>query len=184
MSILERQRLRLRPVTMADAPTVAAYCSNWDVAQWMAPMPWPYTLADAEDFLSRVTACCYRGFTRALCVDGEIIGLMSLDPANPDWGANEGARELGYWIGQPHWGKGYATEAAAAMVSYGFEEMGIEGMVSGALAENARSLNVLTKCGFERTGAAMLNSVPHGKKMPAVRVDLSLSRWHTLQVLG
>lgn len=184
MCVLETDRLRLRPLTMEDAPAIAGHCANWNVAQWLARVPWPYALEDGEGFISRVTACCYRGFVRALALDGAFIGIMSLDPANPDWSAEDGARELGYWIGEPYWGKGYATEAADAMVRYGFEEMGVEAMVSGALADNARSLNVLTKCGFERTGEVLLNSVPHGKKMPAVRVDLSLSRWHTLQQVG
>jgi len=76
---------------------------------------------------------------------GELVGDCSLhfDEGFGEW-------ELSYGFRRDRWGRGYATEAARAVVRYGFEELGIEKIVADVLPGKVQSMRVLEKCGFER----------------------------------
>jgi RimJ/RimL family protein N-acetyltransferase len=79
---------------------------------------------------------------------GAVIGEAGLYPMNgvgPDI-------ELGYALGTPWWGRGYATEAARAILHAAFENLGVERVVAVAKRENTGSLHVLDKLGFRMEG--------------------------------
>ncbi len=69
--------------------------------------------------------------------------------------------DLGYRFIKNSWGKGYATEAAAASVRYGFEKLGIKRIVGRALSRNLPSIRVLEKCGMTYTGEEMVEGLLH-----------------------
>jgi RimJ/RimL family protein N-acetyltransferase len=80
--------------------------------------------------------------------DGNLIGAV---------GFIEGERaqaEMGYWIGKPWWGNGFATEAARAMMDYCFRDCGIRRITCGHFADNAASARVIAKLGFRRVGTS------------------------------
>lgn len=80
--------------------------------------------------------------------NGELIGFCGLDHL---WGGEE--IEIGYWLAPDYWGKGLATEAAQAVLRYGFGRLGLLRIVAVAHPENQASIRVLEKLGmaFEKT---------------------------------
>ncbi|MGB5303829.1 MAG: GNAT family N-acetyltransferase, partial [Gemmatimonadota bacterium] len=71
--------------------------------------------------------------------------------------------ELGYWIGLPFWGRGYATEAVVAMVEYGFKELGLNRIFAHHLARNPASGRVLEKAGFVHEGLHRAHVLKNGR---------------------
>ena len=71
--------------------------------------------------------------------------------------------ELGYWIGVPYWGRGYATEAAGAMVGYGFNELGLNRIHARHLARNPASGRVLEKAGLTHEGFHRAHILKNGR---------------------
>jgi len=80
---------------------------------------------------------------------GELIGICGFSPEN------NGDAELGYWIGKPYWGQGFATEAASAVMAYGYSKSGVRRFVCKHLAGNPASARVIKKLGFRYVGSAM-----------------------------
>ena len=77
-------------------------------------------------------------------VDNSLIGCVSLRVSKSD---NEA--ELGYWVGHPFWGQGFATEAAQAVVDFGFEELNLRRIFAAAMTKNPTSSNVMSKIGMK-----------------------------------
>jgi RimJ/RimL family protein N-acetyltransferase len=144
---IRTERLVLATPTMAHAPAIAALANNRNVHQWMARLPFPYTLEDAAYFVETIAPsdaeCCF-----AISREGELIGIVGLTFAGDE------TPELGYWLGEPHWGFGYATEAARAVVEAA-RAAGAIALRSRALADNSGSRNVLRKAGFTETHQAL-----------------------------
>jgi ribosomal-protein-alanine N-acetyltransferase len=113
-------------------------------------MPHPYTEAAGRVWIETVKADHATGrarrFAIALRASDRLIGGMGLDGSTGD-GSTEPA--LGYWLGQPHWGLGYAREAVAAMIKYGFQILCLETIRAYTDPSNTRSQRVFVHCGFE-----------------------------------
>ena len=147
-------RLVLRPFVPGDAPDVRRLAGDPDVASTTATIPHPYPNGMAEAWIASHRARLVAGtdvvyaVTRPREDAGPIligaIGLI-LDP--PDRGA-----EMGYWIGKPFWGRGYATEAARGIIDYGFGMLGLTRIHAHHMVRNPASGRVLEKAGmtFER----------------------------------
>jgi len=142
-------RLRLRCMEEKDLDAAAAMLSDWEVAQWLARPPYPYTRRDGEAFIASLRAEHAAGrrlvFAVAEAASDELVGAIGVEPAAP------GEGELGYWLGRPYWGRGYASEAAAALVRLAWDEP-LRGLTAITDPENARSQRVLTKLGFRPLG--------------------------------
>ena len=136
--VLETARLRLRAPRREDAKALAALANEFRVAVNTARLPHPYRVHEAEEFIaaanSREGEACF-----VVTRDGRLIGACSVDP-------REEGPELGYWFGVSFWGRGYATEAARALVDYAFGDLGCETLHSGARVSNPASRRVLEKC--------------------------------------
>ncbi|MDP2125059.1 MAG: GNAT family N-acetyltransferase [Parvibaculum sp.] len=145
---LRTERLLLRPLRDDDAARLAALANNWNVARMLARMPFPYTLDMAHDWIARQTAMRQEGEEFGYAVtDGDgFVGGCGVQ-AHAD-----GTHEIGYWIGEPFWNRGYATEAARPVLADAVARFGAETIVSGHFAENHASGRVLTKLGFRYTG--------------------------------
>ncbi|NGP16552.1 GNAT family N-acetyltransferase [Devosia aurantiaca] len=160
-------RLVLTTPTMAHAPAIAALANNENVHRWLARLPFPYGVEDArmfvEEFASSDAECCF-----AILRDGEFVGVvgLSLVPGEPP--------ELGYWLGEPFWGLGYATEAAQAVVEAA-RANGATAVRSRALADNRGSRNVLRKAGFRETHEG-IESKGNCTGKPTVYLHQDLSR--------
>ena len=146
--VIDTPRLRLRPTRRKDAARIAELANDPGVAKMTSRMPYPYGLADAEAFLARVSENdADREATFAIDHPGQgLIGMLGFHP-NAD-----GRAELGYWLGRPYWGQGYATEAASAALDWARGDWRRRLVVAGHFADNDPSGQVLCKAGFLYTG--------------------------------
>lgn len=146
--ILETERLVLRSPTASDAAAIVAGVGDFEVARNLARVPHPYTQNDAEAFLARagVTTDLVLGIT--LKSGAAYIGGCGAHACG------DGAYEIGYWLARPYWGFGYASEAARAVVSYVFDELGATYLTAGWFDDNPNSGRVLQKLGFMPAGVS------------------------------
>lgn len=159
---LQTERLLLRPLAAGDEAALVADLNDWDVARWLAVVPFPYLPADFQAFLPRAEP----GETWAIEDDLGFVGVIS----------TEGA--LGYWLARRAWGRGYATEAARAVLAAHFADPGVGSVESGYFEGNARSANVLTKLGFRITGYKHRRTVARpDEDTLSCRMELTRDRW-------
>lgn len=163
---LRTARLVLVTPTLAHAPAIATLANNANVHKWMARLPFPYGLSDAEFFVNQIVPsaeeCCF-----AIVQDGTLIGVIGLHLADGQ------VPELGYWLGEPYWGQGFATEAAQALVAAA-RAAGATALRSRALRDNTASRGVLKKAGFVETQDGLEPLGPN-KGKPAVFLYLEFS---------
>lgn len=163
---LVTKRLLLRRPQDSDVDAIVGIVGDWEIARRLARVPHPYGQADARFFLDHVVpvewvwAITLIGFT-------DLIGAVGLTPEE-----GTGTAELGYWLSPDCWGRGIMSEAAGALVSYGFEALKLPFIESGYFEENAASGRVLEKLGFTRTGRTMRPCLSVGVDMPSVKMRL------------
>ncbi|HWF78816.1 MAG TPA: GNAT family N-acetyltransferase [Caulobacteraceae bacterium] len=141
-------RLDLRPPQPSDAWRLTALANDFDVVRMTGSMPWPYTLADAEAWVAhaqRADPSHAALFVIDLPGEGP-IGVIGLDPDG------EMTVEVGYWLGQPYWGRGYATEALRGLLAWARDGWGRRWITARHFADNPASGVVLIKAGFLYTG--------------------------------
>lgn len=148
---LRASRLALRGFRMADAPVVVALAGDTEVARNTLNIPHPYERGDAEawiashpDQLERRQAVTY---AVTVARDEQLVGAVGLIIDTDHERA-----ELGYWIGRPYWGNGYATEAARALVNWGFETLQLHRIHASHFPRNPASGRVLEKLGMRAEG--------------------------------
>lgn len=110
-----------------------------------------------------------RSFAVALKETDRLIGGVGLDGSSGD-GSEELA--LGYWLGQPYWGNGYAREAAEAVIDYGFQTLGLDTIRAYTDPSNAASQKILLDCGLKKVGdIELLTPTRHGeRRAPLFRI--------------
>ena len=147
---LETPRLRLRPLAPADAPAIRRLAGDLEVARWTARIPHPFPEGAAEGFIAAVSAELGSGGEFALAIsargDPALLGCCGLDRRA------DGSFELGYWLGRPSWGRGYATEAVSALAHHAFRTTGTPYLRAGIFPDNLASARVLQKAGFAESG--------------------------------
>lgn len=144
---LRTARLTLRPFSMSDAPAVQVLCGAYEVALNTLLIPHPYPEGAAEQWISKHQADFDENRIVHFAIDdGQLAGAMGLVMKD------EGIAEIGYWVGVPFWGRGYATEAAEAVVRYGFEERGLRRIFAWHFGRNPSSGRVLQKIGMQYEG--------------------------------
>ena len=172
-------RLVLRSLRPEDAQPLAIMIGNWNVIRWLSRPPFPYTLADAEAFIiDTITARLPAGCTRAAITrDEDLIGIVSIEP-------REASPELGYWLGESHWGNGYMSEAAAALVARYFAATTPDILHSGHFVGNHGSACILARLGFEVVEQGQVFSRPQAKSVADTRMTLTRTRFRTLHPEG
>lgn len=166
MSELRTSRLLLRPARSGDAPAFALGMGQYDVARWLAPVPWPFTLAMATDWLRGAPDNRPERAMFIIDLPGRgLIGCVVLTD------------ELGFWIAQPHWGRGYATEAASAVIDWHFAGSNSAAIASSAHHANKPSLRVKAKLGFSETGRDRRFSQALGHNVEHVLTRLRREDW-------
>ncbi len=176
---LATERLILRPVQKSDAEAITTLINNWDVARMLARVPFPYTLEDARSFLEKAdrfpqeNGACVFAVTQK--TDQVFKGVIGLDPHDT------GVFELGYWLGEPYWGQGFASEAARAIVDFAFEVLNIDRLNASHADDNPASGNVLKKVGFEPYGKEPKESVARSELVDSTMVTLPRHKWQSLQ---
>jgi RimJ/RimL family protein N-acetyltransferase len=144
---IDTERLLLRSPMPSDARPLAQLLGNWEVARWLVRVPYPYRVEHATAWIERSAEERAAGtgwpFVVQLRESGTLIGSIDVS-VEPD--GVSGA--LGYWLGQPYWGRGYATEGARAIIEFAFNVAGLVRIVAQALPDNRRSIEVLEKAGL------------------------------------
>jgi len=172
--VLETERLVLRAPRLEDAKAVVALASDRRVAENTARIPHPYRMSDALEWITSVTAEEGKQ-TFLITLAGAPIGACGIDLREAS------TPELGYWIGAPHWGQGYATEAARAVIDHAFTDLGHEALQAGARVSNPASRRVLEKCGFQWTGVGLYRIRAMNSSVPCDRFRLDRGIWTSLK---
>ena len=175
--VLETKRLALRAPQLEDAKTVAMLANDRRIAENTARIPHPYRESDAENFIAGVNKPYGDALFLITLHDGTILGACGLM-------LQEETPELGYWLGVPYWGKGYATEALHALVDYAFTDLGHTALQAGARVTNPASRRVLEKCGFQWTGVGLYRIRAINSSAPIDRFRLERRVWSALKGWG
>jgi [ribosomal protein S5]-alanine N-acetyltransferase len=145
------ERLVLRPFRIEDASRVQELAGAREIYATTEKVPHPYEDGMAEEWIASLDAKFESREQVALAVtlaeSGSLVGSVSLRVALPHRRAS-----LGYWIGVPYWGRGYATETAIAMIRYGFEGLELHRITAQHMLGNPASGRVMLKAGMQREG--------------------------------
>ena len=174
--VLATERLVLRAPRRSDVKVIAALVNDRRIAANTARIPHPYGVDDAEQFIASINKregeACF-----VITLDGVPIGVCSVD-------LREDGPELGYWLGVPYWGRGFATEAARALIDHAFGDLEHDTLISGARVNNPASRRVLEKCGFQWTGVRLSRIRAINSAAPIDRFRLDRGLWASLKSWG
>ena len=176
---LHTERLTLRPFADADAGGLFELHSNAFVLRYWDSPPWTEP-ARAERFVSMCRQMADDGTGARLAMDrasdGAFIGWCSLTRWNPDYRS----ASLGYCLGDAAWGHGYATEAARAVLQWGFDTLDLNRVQADTDTRNVASARVLDKVGFVREGTLREDCVVNGEVSDSWVFGLLRREWQAL----
>jgi RimJ/RimL family protein N-acetyltransferase len=176
LPVLATARLKLRAPRRSDIKAIATLINDRRIAANTARIPHPYAIEDAEQFIAAVNKregeACF-----VITLDGAPIGMCSVEP-------REDGPEIGYWLGVPYWGRGFATEAVRALIDYAFGDLEHDTLISGARVNNPASRRVLEKCGFQWTGVRLSRIRAINSAAPVDRFRLDRGLWASLKSWG
>ena len=149
---LETERLVIRPFCDTDANAVQSLLQSREIAANTASIEHPYPEGAAALWIATHAGCWARGESAVFAMVekhqlGQVRGAIGLEIHARDENA-----ELGYWVGEPWWGRGYATEAAEAVLQFGFSVLGLRKIYAHHHAKNPASGRVMQKVGMEQEG--------------------------------
>jgi RimJ/RimL family protein N-acetyltransferase len=176
VAVLHTERLTLRAFSDADVKAIARFANDRRVAENTFRIPHPYRVEDAENFLAAANRQPGEATLVIALRDGP-VGICSIE-------LREGVAEIGYWLGVPFWGHGYATEAARALIDHAFGELGHDALMAGARVSNPASRRVLEKCGFQWTGVGLYRIRAISSSAPFDRFRLDRGLWASLKTWG
>ena len=176
--MIETERLVLRPLQDGDVETIVAELNNYNIARNTSRIPQPYHKDDAIEFLQ---------FVKML--DGKSLVCAIAPKAAPHtfWGiisyefsAQKNDAELGYWLSQAQWGKGYMSEAAQAVVEQAFTTSLLEKLIACFHNDNPVSGRILKNLGFIEVTQSTSFSKAQGKDVPVTNMKLTRETWFSL----
>lgn len=171
---IDTERLLLRPLSISDVEQIAKLGGDWDVASMTSRMPYPYSVEAAVQWLDDHQAD--GELVRGITFDGELIGICGY---LPDEG---GTAEIGYWVGKPYWGQGFATEAAKALIAHAFKTGPFHTLTCGHFTDNTASRRVIEKLGFAYVGPCACWCEAQGREVDAIRYRLARpSLWQSFK---
>jgi RimJ/RimL family protein N-acetyltransferase len=169
---------RVRTFDLRDAESLARYANNRNV--WINVrdgFPHPYSLSDAKKFISaqrqRETATAW-----AIASATEAIGAIGLHPQHDVY---RRCAEVGYWLGEPFWGKGIVTAAVRALVHHAFTNTDFIRVYAGVFEWNTASARVLEKAGFALESRMRRSVVKDGKVIDQLMYVLLREEWMRLR---
>ena len=170
--ILETARLRLRPYAEADVSELVPLIGTREVAATTLRIPHPYTEQDARAFIAGSLDPGKIWLAVTLRSDGRQIGGIGLRVDEHHRHA-----ELGYWLGVPYWGKGYATEAGREMVRHGFEDLKLHRIFASHFGHNPASGKILSKLGMKHEGCQREHLLKWDQFVDSVLYGMSQQEW-------
>ncbi len=173
---LRTRRLVLRPFTLDDASVIQELAGAHEVAIGTLTVPHPYEDGMAEDWIQGLDRDWQDREALALAMEAEphglvgTVGLVELEIPH-------GRAELGYWVGVPYWGRGYATEGGSAVLEYAFNVLGLNRVWAQHFTRNPASGRVLEKLGFRREGTLRSHHRRFGEFEDAAVYGTLASEW-------
>lgn len=144
-------RLVLRLFQQSDAKTVARLCNNYNIYKSTLYLPYPYSLEDALNWIQRHEQNFNDNRVYEMAITdketGELYGAIAL---SNNQNSNHG--EIAYWVGEEYWGRGYATEAAGAIIEFAFQVKKLHKVFARYFNSNPASGRVLDKLGMKKEG--------------------------------
>lgn len=153
--VLQSDRLVLRGLRLEDATDIVRLLAgDREAILMMAHMPYPCATAAAREWITLRTQPGTTAFAITRRADGSFLGAIGFAglPEMPN---------VGYWIGRPYWGQGYATEALRLVIEYA-RDVGAKGLLAETFLENPASARVLSKCDFRDRGMGLRNYPARG----------------------
>jgi [ribosomal protein S5]-alanine N-acetyltransferase len=176
LATIRAARITLRAWTRHDLSVLVKLGTNYNVAKNLSTFPYPYTMADAEEWFDNTQTARGQhpdkiGGAWAIALDDQPIGGIGIHPDRMEH------PELGYWLGEPFWHKGYATEAASALIAHAFTEWGLDQIDAGHYWDNHASGRVLTKLGFRYTLESRRFCKARGAEVRCLDMALTYVHW-------
>lgn len=144
-------RLILRPFNLDDAPAVQKLANNPAIASNTRSLPYPYEDHMAQEWIKSHHEKYQSGeqvnFAITHLKESYLIGAIGIQLE-----MQHKLGEMGYWIGEPHWNKGYCSEAAQATIRFGFENLNLNRIFAQTFKDNKASERILQKCGMQYEG--------------------------------
>ena len=168
------QLATLRPWRQADGPSLVKYANNSNVARQLRDrFPHPYTAADARQFIQSI-ANARPATTFAITVDGQAVGGTGFAPGAD---VERFSAEVGYWLGEPFWGRGITAEAVRLVSDYAFGTCNMLRLFALPFADNVQSIRVLEKAGYTREAILRAGSVKEGRPRDQALYALVNPNW-------
>lgn len=180
---LETRRLWLRWPRMADANAILRLAGEKAVAEMTASIPHPYPSQAVEPFIFGARKGNALGEHLMLAITprskpNELIGMIGAHAQAT------GVPFIGYWLGAPHWGKGYATEAVQGLIDSLFSLIDVAAVEADTRVINPASRRVLEKSGFRAEGSFLKSLPARGGLFPCEQFRLDRSTWAALKSWG
>jgi RimJ/RimL family protein N-acetyltransferase len=171
---LRGERVTLREWRSSDASSLAKHANNRNVARQLRDrFPHPYTIADARQFIQMAAGA--RPITMfAMVADAEAVGGIGFFPGAD---VERFSAEVGYWLGEPFWGRGITAEAIVLLSNYAFDACNMLRLFALPFADNVQSLRVLEKAGFTREATLRSSSVKDGQVRDQALYALVNPKW-------
>jgi RimJ/RimL family protein N-acetyltransferase len=166
MTTLVTDRLTLRPPQEADREQLVPALNNLNVSRWTGRIPFPYGPEDAEAFFSHVRQAPADALILFITCGDALIGCIGIEHD-----------ELGYWLAEPHWGQGYGTEVARAVVDHAFSKLNREELIASYHIGNAASRCILLGLGFVEEGESSAFSKARQAEVPHMKLRLTRQGW-------
>ena len=177
-TMLETERLRLRKFEISDAEEVQRLAGDRDVAATTLSIPHPYPDGAAEKWIESHAEALASGANVVYAIVSrsrdQLIGTINLAICEEHQRA-----EMGYWIGKPFWGQGYCTEAAKALLRFGFESLGLHRIYAHYMSMNPASGRVMEKMGMTYEGRLRLHIEKGGKHYDVIAYGILRSEFES-----
>lgn len=157
------KNLIIKKPTKEDVNLLIEELNNWEISKWLVRVPYPYQFKDAIEWLkiTEDNELCFNIYNKNI-----LIGGISLDAKE-----NSIKPELGYWIGQKHWGHGYAYEACNALLKY-ILNTSVEIIYASHMVNNYKSKKILLKMGFIKIGNGKKYSISRDEEVVNINYHL------------
>lgn len=177
----EAVRIRLDMPRTDDIADIVYLANNKQIAANLATMPHPFGLQNAKDLIARAEATKPNTaiFAIRMSATGRLVGIARYGTVETD-----GPVHVGYWLGEPFWGQGLATEAVHALVDHAFSQGDMIELTAACRVTNPSSRRVLVKSGFQYRDQSMIRSVAAGGTVPIERYNLERAVWASLKNWG
>ena len=176
---LETDRFILRPPLKKDIPTILKHMQQPSISANTLHIPFPYSRKDAMTWVTKSKQEFVKGLSYTFCIldkkKHEMIGAIGLH-----MNSDHNRAEAGYWIAEPYWNNGVATEALVRIMEFGFKEVKLNKIFATHLVDNPSSGRVMIKAGMTKEGRLREHYQKGPKYITVIQYAMTLSTYDKL----